>query len=1232
MKPIANKGLRHPGFWAGLLAALLAAPGNAVEIPRLPLQTGTAYPPANVMFILDDSGSMTYDYMPDTLPSVSAGNGSGKVEINAQTYTANAIYYNPNIDYHGWRNADGTRMADTPFTAVYSDDDLASGTTRDLDRCSLDRSAWSCSNNKWASWDFYVPATAAGLDDASNYTQYRFTNGKLYAASWSKSRKTWDTPQAVASVTWPGGIERTVAQERQNFANWYSYHRTRIKIAKAGASEAFGQIGSGVRVGYDSIWNRNPLPIPVNTPSASNDTTAAWNISSLDGRTWWSQGSGDHTIEVPAGASRLVVGISGSSRGDADLYVKRGGQPKSNPDRTSTGSGNSESISIDNPQAGTWYIDVYNNASGNGNNSKVQGENVVARVSAPAAGSNYGLFEGDNKSNWYAKLFAAQGNDGTPLRSALKRTGDYYRNFDASGPWGPETGANQYSCRQAFAILTTDGYWNGDSGLNVGNQDGTAGVEIKRADGTGSYRYAAKTPYTDDRSNTLADVAMKYWKEDLSPGDSGLANNVPTSTADPAFWQHMVTFGVSIGAKGTIDPKTALQSIVNGTAWPDPKMGDTSSSSSVPTRIDDLWHASVNGHGNFVAASDPGEFVQGLVDALATVAQRLGSASNVTANSTSFQTETRVYQASYVSGKWTGELAAYEVSSAGVSSKDLDGDGLADAAWRASTMIPEPKQRKVFTWSGSAGTTFPTSAQLTALAVPTRAPVDGGPATGQEIADYVVGSAAKELRNGGSMRDRDSKLGDIANSSPMYVEDSKSIFVGANDGMLHAFAAVDRTKGSKAKGGQELFAYIPKGVGASALASLGNPRYNHGYFVDGPVVVSARAQTTDSKNYLVGTLGRGGTGLFALDVTDPDGFKASNVLWDYTGSDFSGDMGMVLGEPLIVQLNDGTDAVVVGNGIDSTNRHAVLFVIDLETGAVIRKFDTGAGGDNGLSAPRGVDVNGDRKVDFVYAGDLAGDIWKFDLSASTSAAWSIANGGSPAFTAVDAGGNAQPVTAGLAVARDPKTGKIWIFAGTGKFMENGDIADASVQTIYGFTDTGSATSRASLVERTIVVAGQAPDGREIRGFEATTPVPDDKRGWYIDLDFPKPQGERVVSNPRVQGSVLLVPSMIPPRTGTCEAGGTGFINALDAFTGTSLGAPYFDVNNDGKFDDNDKLQADGSLVPVGSIDLGVGMPTLPTLIDKLLVVGGSRGTLGSIVMNPQGGSARRISWREILRD
>ena len=143
-------------------------------------------------------------------------------------------------------------------------------------------------------------------------------------------------------------------------------------------------------------------------------------------------------------------------------------------------------------------------------------------------------------------------------------------------------------------------------------------------------------------------------------------------------------------------------------------------------------------------------------------------------------------------------------------------------------------------------------------------------------------------------------------------------------------------------------------------------------------------------------------------------------------------------------------------------------------------------------------------------------------------------------------------------------------------------------------------------------------------------MPLDKKGWFIDLDEPTP-GERVVSNPRVRGTVLLFASMIPPRENTCDAGGSGFVNALDAFSGTSLGSPYFDVNDDGEYDD-DGLTVDGDVLPIGSVDLEVGLPTLPSLIETLLVVGGSTGTLGSITMNPQGGAAKRISWREILRD
>ena len=868
------------------------------------------------------------------------------------------------------------------------------------------------------------------------------------------------------SSTTPTG--RTAAQERQNFATWYSYTRTRIKLAKSGASEAFGQIGSDLRIGFDTIWNRNRFAIPV--------------------------------------------------------------------------------------------------------------------------GTNDGKFTGGNRDTWYSRLQAATASGGTPLKGALQRNGEYFTDTSASGPWGPETGAGQISCRQNFSILTTDGYWNDNSGYTaVGDADGTDGPTITSSTGS-SYTFSAIKPYVDNFSgtpateaNTLADVAMYYWKRDLV---TTLANNVPTSVADPAFWQHMVTFSVSIGQQGTLDPKTDLSSIANGSKrWPDPIPSENS------TRIDDLWHAAVNGRGSFVAARNPSEFAQGLVDALTTVAARLGSASNVTANSTSFASDTRVYQASYVSGKWTGELAAYDATRAGVSTTP---------AWLASTQLPA--SRTILTWSGTRGAAFPTTAQTTALAR------TGGvaPVTGANNASYIAGSTTLEKRRGGTLRDRGSLIGDIANSSPRYVKESETIFVGANDGMLHAFDALT---------GAERFAYVPGGIDLSALSTLSDPQYAHRYFVDGPIVVSTDDQTPGS-NYLVGALGRGGKGVFGLDVTTPTNFRSSNVLWERSSDN---DMGQVLGDPLVVTLNDGTKAVLVGNGVNSSTGTAALFVLNLATGALIKEINTNVGSvgnENGLFGPRGWDSDGNGTVDEVYAGDLQGNLWKFDLSGATASTWVLGLSNQPLFHTQ----SGQPITAGLALARDPTTGKRWVFLGTGSFMQSGDASDHTVQSMYGIIDDGAGTTvqLSDLVSRDIV-STDTVDGRAVRSFEANSVLDSAKKGWYIDLDNPT-AGERIVSNLRVKGQVLLSASIIPPSSDTCDAGGSGYINAVDAFSGTRLGQPYFrtsDPTGSNRFD---------------SVDLGVGLVTSPTTIDDLLVAGGSKGKLDDILVNPQGGSNHRVSWHEILRD
>lgn len=1105
-RPSPESGRRtlHGRAFAGavaFVATLAAAPGYAVDIPNVPLQSQAEYPAANVRFILDDSGSMNLIAMPAALSDRRYSNGTGATDdlddslVTHASYGHNTIYYNPATSYLPWIRADGTRYTGgTSFTSAYRHTALLT------DAVDLSSSPQT----------FYVPMSAAVSTSTDNADFYRYQirnvggTVRVVRSEWDRRRTNnrgvanagcVDYASNSNSYDWrnctfatPTG--RSDADEMTNYATWYSYHRSRMKVAKAGASEALSRVGEKLRVGLDTI-NRNTTGIPYDIPVGSDD----------------------------------------------------------------------------------------------------------------------GLFKGGNKSGWYDRLQSAVGNDSTPLHRALQRAGDYFSQSSASGPWGPQTAANQLSCRQNFAILTTDGFWNSTTGYSsVGDADGTAGPTITDASGRNSYAYAPRNPYQDNfvetstrsRANTLADVAMYYWKRDLR---DDLENNVPHSQddrpgTDPAFWQHMVTFGVSIGLKGRLNPKTDLPSIANGTMhWPDPINGGENAD-----RIDDLWHAGVNGRGGFLVASNTKEFTDGLLEAFATIAERLGSASNVTANSTSFISNTRVYQASYVSGAWSGELAAYDASESGV----------ADAAsWKASTLIPTTG-RTVITWNGTGGAVFPTAAQTASLDQSARmiAPVNGA-----DNAAYIRGERSGEQQNGGQLRDRTTVLGDIVDSSPVYVKETETIFVGANDGMLHAFNALT---------GVERFAYVPGGIDFQKLATLSNPRYTHEYFVDGPLVVSSRT-TTPGRNYLVGTLGRGGKGVYALDVTNPANFRANNAMWELGGGN---NMGYVLGEPLIATLNNGTQVVVFGNGVNSVNGHAVLYVVNLLTGAVMQEIDTGAGGDNGLFSPRGWDEDGNGTLDYVFAGDLNGNVWKFDFS--SGATGSVAFSGQPLFST----GAAQPITADLALARDPATGKRWVFVGTGSMLTTADLTDNSIQSMYGLIDDGpNPIAKSQLQQRTIAVVDAATGNR---GFEPNGTLPAGRRGWYLDLSAPT-AGERVINRPLVDGPVLFFATVIPPTSNACDAGGKGYLNALDAFSGTSLATPFFDANGDGVFNDEDKLTTGtGDNVAVGSMDPGVGMLTKPIIIRgpgrSIAVVGGSSGGKADLPVNPSGTAPRRVSWRELLRD
>ncbi|MGY0650510.1 pilus assembly protein [Luteimonas sp. A537] len=1128
----------------GFLVALVGAETAAAPFPEYPLQTGTGSIPPNIMFILDDSGSMAWDFMPGAYAGdrTTLNNRTDPLQIGARTSVHNKLYYDPSVTYRPWMQANATRHSGGETASnVYTNTATLTGDSTLANRSEDERT-------------YYVPKTAGvNVNDSSQY--YRFQvrqvggSGGLRVVRSEYLRATGDNrglAQAGCDATSVGNLgwrqcqevtptaTRNASAEIANFATWYSYHRTRSKVAKAGAAEAFGQLGENFRVGYDSIWNRN--------------------------------GSSSVTGNLPA-------------------------------------------------------------------------------FQIPVQGNDEGLFKGANRTSWFDYIFRANASGGTPLHGALRRTGQYYETqTGASGAWGPQAGDAQLSCRQSYAILTTDGYWNDDdnfaSSVRPGDADSTDGVEIVSADGQTKYRYRAARPFRDDVGNTLADVAMHYWKRDLR---TNLANNVPSSSANPAFWQHMSTFGISIGLEGTLSLDD-VQLIEQGSeSWPNPwrttGSNQDSWSNESARRIDDLMHAAVNGHGSFVAATNPQEFADALKDSLAMISRRRSSGSNVASNGPSLNNGSHLFQATYTSGEWAGDVVGISIVGGAIANMP---------SWSMAAIANENAaafaSRPVYTW-GSSGAKFPTPGQVGALVRNAGLPTE---VSGNANANYIKGSRSGEGSSPSALRRRVSPVGDIVNSSPFYVAETDDLFIGANDGMLHA---VDASNGTT------LFSYVPKGLNFNNLGRLSSQDYTHRFFVDGGIDVTTRAQGKN-RNILVASLGRGGKGVFALDVTQTDPAQISNsiVRWDRTfqksgDTDYDADMGHVLGAPLVRQGNNGKTIAIVPNGIDSANGQSVLFVYVLNdngsldsTIRIPTNTDGTAAQPNGLSEARAADVNGDGKADYIYAGDLHGNLWKFDISDSNTNKWDVAykqgNSGRPIFQATGPSSISQPITAAVALAKHPVTGRIFVMFGTGSYVTNGDLTSTGVQTLYSIIDEGAyPITKTQLQHRTIPVTGVDSLGRAARAWEPYSALADGKRGWYVNLGVPSPasDGERVVTAPFVRGRALWFSSIIPIPGEGCDAGGTGYLNAVDAFTGTNprmeggSSGTFIDVNQDGV--GNDRIAGQTGTGEAGfitSVDLGIGMPSQGIGVGNAIYVCGSDAECGRAPTPPGSGGPARLQWHEVV--
>jgi type IV pilus assembly protein PilY1 len=531
-----------------------------------------------------------------------------------------------------------------------------------------------------------------------------------------------------------------------------------------------------------------------------------------------------------------------------------------------------------------------------------------------------------------------------------------------------------------------------------------------------------------------------------------------------------------------------------------------------------------------------------------------------------------------------------------------------------------------------------------------------GPLTSADVVDYIRGKQTKEESySGGYLRTRTPPeptwsplLGDIVNSTPIFVgapnaslynpstpdftgksayaafvsakaTRTKALWVGANDGMMHAF---------NADTGAELYAFIPNASIVNRLAEYANPDYIHRYYVDGDVAVADVYMGGAWKTVLVGTMGRGGPGIFALDVTNP----ASPIfLWEKsTSSTNMGSLGRNIGRPIIAQVADGDWRVILGNGVDSATGDADLITIKLNSAGDTTVISTGLDSNNGLSSVLARDTDGDGFAETAYAGDLKGGVFKFSAINGSGSAARI-------YTATNSTGGIQPITAAPLVGRDPSTGTVWVFFGTGQYLGTADVTDTSQQTWYGIKDNGTVASGRTDLEQRTSTAGAAIGIFQTRVIETGTAAElVSKQGWYYDLPISK---ERMVAPNRFQGSALIGTTRIPDNADVCAPGGSGYIMAINPFTGGRLEQTFFDTNRDGVFNDSDKTG--------GDIVSGIGldsMPNAPIFAENVMLVGlasssaynldgtpCTTNTCDKLPIKTQGSSVdvSRMSWREI---
>lgn len=1336
---------RSSQFIAACGVALAIPCLGAIDIADQPLINTTTVTKPNLLFVLDDSGSMARDYMPDD------ASDTGKYMY--WSYQCNGLQYNPSTSYPLPVTSTGASYPAMGFAAAWSDGFKPSFSTSTTSSSSLNMGVTSPGTSKTvvvSSASGYSTGNTVVLADSSNY--YRWMLGTVTAtsgtsitvnftfstdssavtkASWvfgkpsgsTLNNKYYYTYKGTAPLlgwtyTSTGPIQSgpffdqcntavgsdtanftkvtitTSSTDTQNYANWYSYYRKRYLMARSAGGRAMSGLNSNFRVGFTIISDETSAVAGTNNFVDVLDFTDSQKLDFY---------SNLYQVE-PGGYTPLRTALNKAGKYYAN---KMSGQrdpmqyacQRNYTLLTTDGYWNDTSTSFTQLDGSTnianqdgmdarpqWDGTVYtstktdstvrtltytNNETWTTPYAKKYTFSSCTRISR----NNYSC-SGTVKTGTFTNTQTVKAVSTTTITTSTVTTTTTTAGVPTTTTSSPTsststTGPTNTILTSTFADTTVTSSAAGTYTCNPCSspsspQYTTPGTTTTTTTSSSSTDTTSPPPSTTTNStsggasDTLADIAEYYYKNDIRTSDLGNCtsgssgydvcnNEVPTSGRDTQQAQHMTSFTLGFGVNGILpyDQNYLTQTsgsyvdLINGTqTWPVP-------SADKPTTADDLWHAAVNGRGQYFSASNPTVLAASLATVINTISQVNGAGAAAAASSLKpVPGEGQTFVGSYTTLEWTGDLAAQTININTSTNSVYFTD-----AWSAKAQLAGRAYttRNIY-YKGTGGTAgsglapfdythlstdslasnFDSfcSKPTTPSQCSTLNATQITSASGTNLVNFLRGDQTNEAASTGPLyRTRVSVLGDIVGSGPVYVgtpafkytdtgysdfvtaqaSRRKMVYVAANDGMLHAFSA------NSAVDGAELWAYIPT-MAMPNMYRLADTAYStgHRFILDGtPVSGDIRVGTT-WKTILVGGMGVGGSGYYALDVTDPANPKS---LWEFTDAD----MGKSFGNPIITKLVDGTWVVVFTSGFNNTGP-GYLYVVNANTGAQIYKIPTrdstsalvgtAANPANLGEINAWVDNVTDNTAKRIYGGDMLGNLWRFDISSlvqpylgSLQLAKFQTSSGSPAVYSPQAI-STRPELASIkyGASRYPV-----VLIGTGRYLGSSDITTTQQQTLYAIKDPltntgwGDVRTNPALFSQTITASTTVAT--------STTNTLDwsTKIGWKYDFAQSR---ERLNTDMTLQYTTLVLSTTIPEST-VCTPAGSSWdysINIVDGSIDTAVRAGNY------------------MTVGVNTIAMTIdGETRLFTLRRKHTgeTVAGNGAT-------PPKDSARRTSWRELL--